>query len=104
CRWSCPRPRCWRSVRARLPAAHLYRRRSGEGLGFAFAALAYVPVNTVLAFMACFLWDRSTRTESPEGGRVLRWATAAIVAVVLVADAVFAWVAWHGDRCIGPCG
>lgn len=86
-----------------LPAAHLDRQATGEGLRFAPIGLAYV--------VASALGLPSVVALGVAAGRLARGPRRAARAVavlsgiaVLVCWALAIWVEWHGDRCIGACG
>ncbi len=88
----------------RLRSAHLYRQRTGEGLGFFGAA---VLLGILLAMVGLCVVAAQQRRRRPDvdqvEGRVL--VIVAVLAVLVAVMAVVAsiWVESHGRRCILGC-
>lgn len=81
---------------------HLYRQRSHEGLGFAWALAEFLAAALfTLAAAGCFAWSAARDTP---GNRVVLGSVAALLLVAVVVVGGFGlWVESHGSRCIGGC-
>ncbi|MDW3214639.1 MAG: hypothetical protein R8G01_11605 [Ilumatobacteraceae bacterium] len=89
---------------AGLREAHLYRQRTNEGLKFELVGLLMFAANVLLLAAAASGARLSLPAPGARRRRGLAVVAGVIVAGVVIGDAFFLWVEWHGDRCIGSCG
>lgn len=86
-----------------LREAHLYRQRSGEGLGFLPVAVGLVVAGGFLAAAAWSAAQLAPFMSSSTGKRAILLSSALIVVGLTTATGFVVWVEAHDDRCVGSC-
>lgn len=83
--------------------AHTLRQWSGEGLGFAWVAMALVVTSTGASFAAAILLWARART-SPRHQRLYAFIAAVLGVLTIGAFGFAVYVESLGPRCFGRCG